>query len=140
MYSLEPQNGLLIKSNWSYRYFMFIEQSFHFSPLPLNFWICLHRRVSLPNQRLYLNRTVALCMSLSLETNLFANGTTCVVVIFAVLGAHHCLIRSPNYWLCKGVAFLSQPPKNARQSQFGADSFLQRSMSFFHGSAFKMAC
>lgn len=101
---------------------MFIEQNFHFSSLPLNFWICLHRRVSLPSQGLYLNRTDALCMSLSLEKNFFANDTMCAVVIFAVLGAHHCLIRSPNYWLCKGVAFFSQAPKKACQSQIRADN------------------
>lgn len=102
---------------------LFTEQSFHFSPLPLNFWICLHRRMSLPNQRLYLKRrTVALYMSLSLETNLslFANGVTCAVVVFSVLGAHHCFIRSPDYWLCKGIPFSAS--RNACQSQMGADN------------------
>lgn len=113
--------GSLIKPKWD---FMFIEQNFHFSPLPLNFWICLHRSVSLPNQRLCLNRTVALSISLSLETNLFANGTTWAVVVFAVLGAHHCLIRSPNYWLCKGVAFFTQPPKSVCQNQIWADNLI----------------
>lgn len=117
------RSGLLIKSKWSYRYFMFTEQSFHFSPLPLNFWICLHRRVSLPSQRLYLNRTVALCTSLSLEINpslckwhyMFCGDLCC-------LGSSPLPYQAPNYWVCKGVAFLSQLPKDACQSQIGADN------------------